>query len=546
MTKALRYFITSFGFVTLGLLLGFKIDSYFKSESRYDIDKNVKKLEQALAFIERNYVKSPNHEALMDDAMRGMLDGLDPHSFYISKEEMYAYEEQIEGSFEGIGIEYSIIEDTLYVISPIKDGPSDKAGILAGDKIIKVDGAPLSGLNLSNTTVIQKLKGEKGSKVKLQVKRSGADNLMDFTVTRGKITLNSVTYAYMISPEVGYIQLSQFSENTYTEFLNALLKLKEEGMKNLVLDLRGNPGGYMMMANRIADEFLPRGMKIVSTIGRTAESKQDYFATNTLNSFETGAVVVLIDYGSASASEILAGAIQDHDRGLIVGVRSFGKGLVQNQKKFDDGSAMRIVVSEYHTPSGRCIQKPYDHKTHEQYENEIEDRFTSGEIFDPTKVKFADSLKFKTDAGRIVYGGGGIFPDVFVPEDTTYTSPYLSKILAGDLLRRFSFHYIDTHPFFKQNFTLAKRFVQEYTVDDVMLKLFVQYCEAHKVPFVQTDYNKSLPYIKGQIKAFIGKRMFQDDGFFPSLHQSDIVVQTALKKMAEAAKMAKAEKHVEK
>lgn len=536
MNHFLRKFLISFSLIVFGLLVGFKIENFFSTDAKKDIDKGVKKLEQALAFIERNYVKDPNHEELVDNAIKGVLGNLDPHSFYISASEMQVREEEMSGSFEGIGIEYSMIDDTLYIVAPLAGSPSEKAGLKAGDKLIRVDDQNMTGKNITTDLIAQRLKGEKGSKVKVSVKRYGIDKIIDFTVTRDKIPLYSVDYSYMITPEIGYIRIEHFSETTYEEFLSHIRKLKEDGMQNLILDLRGNPGGYLMMAKNIADDFLPSGKKIVSTSGRTSESQQEYYSTASLDEFEQGGLVVLMDYGSASASEILAGAIQDHDRGLIVGVRSYGKGLVQIQKKFDDGSAMRIVVSEYYTPSGRCIQKPYS-GSHEQYEHEIEDRFENGEIYDPSKVVFPDSLKFQTDAGRIVYGGGGIFPDVFVANDTSFNSEYLAKLLANDMFKRFAYDYVDKNPALKMLYPHAARFVYEFKADSDLLHKFVKFAETKGVVFTEEGYEHSKNNIQTELKACFGKRLFQDEAYYPSLHEGDNVIQKALDLMPAAAQL---------
>lgn len=538
MNRFLRNFLISFGILTLGLTLGFKIDSYLSPQQAADVDKGVKKLEQALAFIERNYITEPNHEELVDNAIKGVLEQLDPHSFYIGREEMMSRDEEMSGSFEGIGIEYNLLDDTLYVINPLSGGPSEKAGLKSGDKIIKIDGEFLDGVRLTSAFITQKLKGVKDSKVKISVKRKGYENLLDFIVTRDKIPLYSVPYAYQITPETGYMQISSFSETTYDEFVKQLNRLKQENIKNLILDLRGNPGGYLLMAKNIADEFLPAGKKIVTTRGRGNESQQEYNATNTMKSFEEGGLIILVDYGTASASEILSGAVQDHDRGLILGVRTFGKGLVQVQKKFDDGSAMRIVVSEYFTPSGRCIQKPYN-KTHEQYDNEIEERFKSGEIYDETKIHLADSMVYHTDAGRTVYGGGGIVPDIFIPDDTTSNSKYLSLLYANDVFRSFAFRYVDNNPEIRITYPHSARFIYEFNAGNELLKEFVAYAAQKGVPFDEKGYINSNLVIKTRIKAYIGKRLFQDDGYYPALHETDPVIQKALDLMPVAYELQK-------
>ncbi|MBX7241541.1 MAG: S41 family peptidase [Bacteroidia bacterium] len=534
----MRNFLITFGILTLGLTLGFKIDSYLTPHQAADVDKGVKKFEQALAFIERNYITEPNHEELVDNAIKGVLEELDPHSFYIGREEMMSRDEEMSGSFEGIGIEYNLLDDTLYIINPLAGGPSEKAGIKSGDKIIKIDGELLEGARLTSSFITHKLKGIKDSKVKISVKRKGYENLLDFIVTRDKIPLYSVPYAYQITPETGYMQISSFSETTYDEFVKQLNRLKQENIKNLILDLRGNPGGYLLMAKNIADEFLPAGKKIVSTKGRGKDSQQEYNSTNSMNSFEEGGLIILVDYGTASASEILSGAVQDHDRGLILGVRTFGKGLVQVQKKFDDGSAMRIVVSEYFTPSGRCIQKPYN-KPNEQYDNEIEERFKSGEIYDQSKIHFADSMVYHTDAGRTVYGGGGIVPDVFIPDDTTSNSKYLALLFANDVFRSFAFRYVDNHSEIRTTYPHSARFIYEFETSNELLREFVNYAAQKGAPFDEKGYITSMNIIKTRIKAYIGKRLFQDDGYYPALHESDPVIQKALELMPAAYELQK-------
>lgn len=537
MSKILRNFIYAFAMITIGLFTGFKLETAFRTNAQADIDKGLRKLEQAMFFIEKNYVKEPQHANLVDDAIKGIINGLDPHSFYISASEMKSMDEQMSGNFEGIGVEYNIIDDTVYIANVIAEGPSEKAGLIAGDKIIMVNQENITGKKLNSDLVAEKLKGEKGSKVSLMVKRVGVQRLLSFTVTRDNIAIHSVEYSYMMTPKVGYIRINKFSETTYDEFIEHLTALKAEGMQQLILDLRDNPGGFMTMANRIADEFLMAGQKIVTTNGRTLESQQEYYATSTLSEFEEGALVVLMDYGSASASEILAGAIQDHDRGLILGVRSFGKGLVQVQKKFEDGSAMRIVISEYYTPSGRCIQKPYN-KSHEAYEHEIEERFTSGEIYDPSKAHFPDSLKHKTDAGRTVYGGGGIFPDIFVASDTSTNSDYLLSLIQNDIFRRFAYDYIDKNVAIQERYAHAARFNYEFKADKELLRQFVKFAAGKNIQFKEADYIKSLPVLETQVKAYIGKRLFQADAYYPALHEGDVVIQKALEVMPKAAELA--------
>ncbi|MEL6251372.1 MAG: S41 family peptidase [Bacteroidota bacterium] len=536
MNKSIKYFLFGFALIIVGLLAGFKIKGNVPGSSAAEIDSGMRKLQKTLLFIENNYVEKPNHDKLVDDAINGLLEGLDPHSFYIPSKDMKQMQEQMDGSFDGIGIEFNILDDTIYVAVPISGGPSEKLGIMTGDRIIKVDDKDVAGIGITNTQVMKHLKGPKGTEVKVTILRKGSRELLDFNITRDRIPLNSVDYAYLLNEETGYIRVTRFAETTYAEFRDKLNMLIEQGMQNLVLDLRSNPGGYMNMAYKMADEFLGAGKMIVSTEGRIMQSKQEYHASSSIGSFEKGAVVVLIDYGSASASEIVSGAIQDHDRGLIIGVRSFGKGLVQIQEKFEDGSAIRIVISKYYTPSGRCIQKPYD-KTDEEYENEIAERFKSGEIFDQSKVEFPDSLKFTTSSGRVVYGGGGIFPDVFVPDDTVGGSKYFTNLRIQDMFRKFAFQYVEKNSSLRKTYDKPEKFVKRFNVSNALINEFTSYATSKGVDYVASDYQKSKKYIDNRIKAYIGRRLHNDAAFFPVFHQVDNVIKEAISLMPKAKKL---------
>ncbi|MDP5172785.1 MAG: S41 family peptidase [Bacteroidia bacterium] len=537
MNHALRYLLGGLTLILIGLIIGFQLKGNMRGMSGAPVAEGVGKLEDALFFIEDNYVEQPDHAQLVENAIKGMLDGLDPHSFYIPASEMQVMEEQLEGGFDGIGVQFNIVDDTIYVEMPLPGGPSIELGIQSGDRIIEVDGDPVAGIGISNEDVLKKLKGEKGSEVKLTILRRGYKDLLQFTVIRDRIPIYSIEYSYLIDETTGYIKITRFAENTYQEFREALLDLKEQGMQNLVLDLRGNPGGYMNIANKIADEFLRSGELIVSTIGRTASSKQEYFATSSIGAFEHGPLIILIDYNSASASEIVAGAVQDHDRGLIVGVRSFGKGLVQIPKKFDDNSAMRLVISKYYTPSGRCIQKPYD-QGEEAYDAEIQHRFESGEIFDESKVEFPDSLTFKTTSGRKVYGGGGIYPDAFVAYDTTGNSKYFTDLRINDLFRLFSFDYVDKRPDLVNRYPTPEAFVKQFVMTPEVVNAFTRFAAQKGVPFVQADYQASRFYIDNRVKAFIGRHLFNnDDAFYPVLLQTDNQLSEALHLIPVAAEL---------
>lgn len=528
MNKVLKYFLVSFALINVGLLLGFKIKDHIPGATMSHIDEGLRKLQQTFLFIENNYVEEPDHQKLVDDAIEGIMEGLDPHSFYIPVSEMKQMEEQMEGSFEGIGVQFNLIEDTIYVETPLPGGPSEKLGIRAGDRIVMVNGETVAGIKISNADVSGYLRGPKGTDVDVSILRRGEPELLEFTITRDKIPVNSVEYSYLMDDQVGYIWVTRFTETTYMEFRKHLRELIKAGMKSLVLDLRSNPGGYLTMANRMADEFLPNGKLIVSTEGRIPQWKQEYHSTSSIGAFEEGALVVLIDYGSASASEIVAGAIQDHDRGLIVGVRSFGKGLVQIQNELEDGSAIRLVISKYYTPSGRCIQKPY-HKSTEDYYDEIDERFESGEIFDQSKIQFPDSLKYQTASGRTVYGGGGIYPDVFVADDTTGSSKYLTELRIKDLFRKFSFEYVDGHPTMATEYPDAGQFTRGFEVDERLIQTFTDFADSKGVEYDQAGFEKARHRIVPLIKSYMGRRLLGDDAYYPVFHQMDHVLQEAVR-----------------
>jgi carboxyl-terminal processing protease len=538
MNRTFRSVLFALLFAGLGLLLGLNLRSSLPSAPLLSAESPERKLQQALSYVESRYVEPVDKGKLVEAAINGMMKELDPHSFYITAEDMQGMAERMEGSFEGIGIEFSILEDTLYIETPLPGGPSEKAGLLTGDRIIEVNGENIAGIGISNQQVMKYLKGPKGSEVRLGVLRRGGAGRMEFTLRRDRIPLNSLEYAYMLDARTGYLRLTNFAETTYDEFSEALRKLQGQGMQQLILDLRGNPGGYLNMATRIADEFLGSGKLIVSTTGRTRDSEQAFYATASLDAFEAGALIVLIDYGSASASEIVAGAVQDHDRGLVVGLRSFGKGMVQVQESFGDGSAMRLVVSRYYTPSGRCIQKPYQQGA-DAYEQEVAGRWDSGEVFDPSMVSFPDSLKYQTGAGRTVYGGGGIFPDVFVGEDSAEFAPYLTQLRMKDLFRGFALDHVERHPELLGRFPDARRFVAEYTLPPSLLAAFLDYASRHGVAYDAAGYRQSQALIENRLKAFLGRRLFGDDGFYPVLHQADRALQEARRLTPAAAELLK-------
>lgn len=537
MNKTFRFLIAGLTLVLFGLLIGFQLRGSRGGMIAAGHGGGVDKVQELLSFIEANYVEQKEESVLIENAINGVMDGLDPHSFYIPASQALAMEEQLEGGFDGIGIVFTILEDTIYIERPLPESPSLSLGILPGDRIVSVDGEIVAGIGIEHEDVLEKLKGKSGSTVILEIVRRGTAGLLEFEITRDRIPVNSIEFAYMMNPETGYIKVTRFTEHTYQEFREALLSLKEAGMENLVLDLRGNPGGYMNMANKIADEFLTSGQLIVSTIGRNPASRQEYEATASIGAFEHGPLIVLIDYNSASASEIVAGAVQDHDRGLIVGVRSFGKGLVQIPRKFEDNSAIRLVISKYYTPSGRCIQKPYD-QGEEAYDADITNRFESGELFDETKVEVPDSLIYQTAAGRPVYGGGGIYPDAFVPVDTTGNSEYLDLLLQQDLFRLFSFEYVDQNVSLVARYPATDDFLNAFQVTTALVQQFIRFAEAEGVPYDAEGYLLSKPLIDNRIMAYIGRHLFSsDEAFYPVMHRIDNQLQEATQLLPVASEL---------
>jgi carboxyl-terminal processing protease len=486
------------------------------------------KVEEILKYIEHEYVDTINDKKLVESTITSMLQTLDPHSSYISADELAANNEPLQGNFEGIGVEFNIVDDTIRVIDAIVGGPAEAVGMEAGDRLVKVDGKPVAGIRITNKQVMEKLKGEGGTKVKVSVLRKGKSKLLEFTITRGTIPIYSVDVAYMLTPTTGYIKIARFAATTYNEYLEAFEKLKAKGMQNLVIDLRGNGGGYLNTATSIADEFLDAGKGILYTQGK-ARPRKDYKATGK-GEFEKGKLVVLIDDGSASASEILAGALQDNDRATIVGRRSFGKGLVQEQSEFSDGSAMRLTIARYYTPSGRCIQKPYNGDI-EAYYSEEYDRYKSGEMENADSIKVADSLKYRTLSGRIVYGGGGITPDVFVPLDTSGRSHYLSEVLFNGLVNDFAFAYADKERLKLKAYKTAENYGRSFDVDAAVLNEFVAYAEKNGVKRNEQQIKQSGTILKNQLKALIARNIWNNEGFYPVFQSQDNVLKKALEIM---------------
>lgn len=498
--------------------------------------KGYLKFRDILAYIDRDYVDTVNIETLSDYAITQMLEKLDPHTAYIPASEMDMARSYLEGDFEGIGVEFNIFRDTVHVVAPLSGGPSEAVGLQAGDKILKVDGKNIAGIGITTQGVFEKLRGAKGTKVNLTIQRKEEKKPLQFVVTRSKIPSVSVDASYMVNDRTGYIKVTRFAANTYTEFKEALLKLKKQGMQNLVLDLRGNPGGYMDRATKMADEFIAGNKKIVYTDGKGSKYDSETYA-RMKGEFEQGPLVVLVDEGSASASEIVAGALQDNDRALIVGRRSFGKGLVQMPIPLNDGSELRLTISRYYTPSGRSIQKPYT-AGGEDYELDIYKRFQRGEYFHPDSIHFNENLKYKTMNGRIVYGGGGIMPDIFVARDTAEYSNYLNQLYAKNLIREYALNYYHDHRKDLEKMPLA-RFKASFEVSDKMLQDLVREATALKIPYNQGEFSRSKALLKNNLKAYIARSVYGASGFYPVYHEKDDELKQALQHIEQANQLGK-------
>jgi carboxyl-terminal processing protease len=505
-----------------GLLLGLSLN---KGSISTDMGGggDYKKLKEVFGLIEDEYVDADKSKELIDETIEHILAKLDPHSAYIPVTDRAEANEDLQGNYEGIGIEFNIFHDTLVVVAPLSGGPSEAVGLQSGDKIVKVGDKIIAGIGIKNPDVFKLLKGPKGSEVTVEAIRRNQSPLK-FTIVRDKIPQFSIDVSYMVTPETGYIKVSRFSSTTFDEFKAAMANLKKAGMKKMILDLQGNPGGYMNEAIDMADEFLSKGKKIVYTDGQDARFNQNSKATET-GDFETGDLIVLVNEGSASASEILAGALQDNDRALIVGRRSFGKGLVQRPFDLSDGSELRLTISRYYTPSGRSIQKPYT--GNENYSKEIALRYTKGEFFSADSIKFNDSLKYTTSNGRAVYGGGGIMPDYFVPLDTSFASGYLNALYISNSIAEYTFQYAADNKAALEKMTVDD-FVQNFEVTDAMLNALVRVGERNKVKPNLPDLNRNKIAFKIHVKALIGRKFWRNEAYFKVMNQNNEVLQRAL------------------
>ncbi len=509
-------------YFAIAVVLGIFIGVFFSKKTNHKLSfigsssKEVK-IKKLIDFIQRDYVDTVDTDKLLDGAITQMLGKLDPHSVYIPKEKLQQVTENMQGNFVGIGVQFRMIKDSITVIQPIKGGPSIKAGIKAGDRILIANKDTLSGKKLKSDEVPKYLKGKPNTTVNLQIYRKSNDSLFNVNVTRGKVNIKSVDLAYMLNDSIGYIKLDRFARNTYTEFKTALHRLQKNGkMTDLVLDLRGNGGGFIDIANSIIDEFLEDDKLIVFTKNNKGKIEKSFATAK--GDFEKGGLYILIDENTASASEIVAGALQDNDKGTIIGRRSFGKGLVQEEMDLGDGSAVRLTIARYYTPTGRSIQKPYDHKGNKSYYKEYQKRIYNGELLYKDSIPKVDSLQYKTPKGKIVYGGGGIIPDVFVAIDTT---SYLNNFYFGTI-NTFSFKYVDTH-----RKELTKKwnlddFINSFDTDDKVLKTYLNELKSTK-PSAKTK-----KIIKQYLKASIANDLFGDVGFYRIMQTKDKMLQKVL------------------
>ena len=475
---------------------------------------SLRKLLNAQYAITNFYVDTLNEDQIVEEAIKGMLESLDPHSTYTNAKETKELEEPLQGEFSGIGIQFNMKQDTLYVIQTTVGGPSEKVGIMAGDRIIKVNDTIIAGVKMKNTDIMKRLRGKKGSKVTVQVKRGNNPELITFRITRDKIPLYSIDATYMIDEKTGYVQISRFGAKTYDEMVEAIKKLEKQGMKQIIIDLGNNGGGYLNAAIDMCNEFLQRKQLIVYTQGDKNPRKEA--SANGFGEYKDLKMVVIVDQLSASASEIFAGAMQDWDRAVVVGRRSYGKGLVQSPFKFDDGSMMRLTVARYYTPSGRCIQKPYTKGDKKHYEEDLLDRSKEGEYFHLDSIHFNDSLSYKTlKNGRTIYGGGGIMPDVFVPLDTTENSKYYRDLLAKGIINQFAVDYVDKHRAdIKSSYKDVHDFDKRFSLTDADLKSFIAMGEKDSVKYNEKDYKTSERLFKTVLKGLIARDVFADPGAY--------------------------------
>lgn len=505
------------GTLIVGMFIGTNLGDRNLLQVKTGSEENPNKLVSLIDFIEDNYVDSVDKKKLIDDAIQSVLKNLDPHSYYMNPEDLAQAQEQLEGKFDGIGVEFMILRDSLVIVKTVPGGPSEEAGLKSGDRIVKVEGEEISGKELDSEKAQKLLKGKKGSSVNVEVFRKGEK--LPFEITRGSIPIESVSSAFMFNDSVGYLKVERFAQTTYREFYDEMGRLKEEGCKKLVLDLRGNGGGLMDQATKMIEEFLPDNRTIVYTDGRHAG--KDEIKSSKNGKFRDMAVIVLIDQSSASASEIVAGALQDWDRAVTVGRRSFGKGLVQHEIELPDRSALRLTVARYYTPTGRCIQKPYGDSI--DYDNDFHSRLERGELTVVDTTHFPDSLKYTTlgPLKRTVYGGGGIMPDVFVPLDSIYLNGVLGELSYSGVIREFSFNYIESRRKEFEKFKDQKDFVKKFQVSDAMIAEVLKMAEKSGIKVSKASLRPINGELKSRVKAQIARHIYDDDAMQRVLLESD-------------------------
>ncbi len=511
--------------LTIAVIVGILIGSEFaepKTDKKYL--SSILKFRELLEYIENDYVDSVDTETLIEESIENMLDKLDPHTIYIPPKDRERAASQLRATYDGIGVEFNLLRDTLYVVSPLPGGPSEQAGIVSGDKIVSVDGENIAGIGMNNTKVFDMLRGPRGSKVEVGVVRRNESELLAFELKRGAIPQYSIDASYMIDGEMGYIKVNRFAETTYDEFKKALTELKSQGMTKLILDLQNNTGGYMSAAIGMSNEFLPAGETIVSQKGQSDKYDSKARATND-GIFKEGALVVLVNEGSASASEIVAGALQDNDRALIVGRRSFGKGLVQLPFNLRDGSELRMTIARYYTPSGRSIQKPYD-DGEKDYNSDYYNRYTSGELFVKDSVQFDEELSYKTTNGRTVYGGGGIMPDYFVALDTADISAYVNRLSSSNTIREYTLDYRDNHSELKE--MSFEDYQANFEVSSEMLKELVLLGNKNNVLYSKRQFDKSRNLLSYLVKARIARDLYDDDAFYKIYNETNEIYRQAI------------------
>ena len=518
-----KYLPLLLGFAcAIGVLLGAALDfSSYTSSSLLKNNKKKEKLARLIDYIEYEYVDDVNMDSIVDVTVNGILTDLDPHSVYIPEAEYASLSASMKGDFVGIGVSFRSINDTIAVIQTLEGGPSEKVGIQGGDRILYANGEPLFNHNISEDSITKRLTGEEDSQVLLKVYRRGNPELLEFNVRRGRVPLKSVDAAYMLSEELGYIKINRFAESTYSEFKKSLLDLKKKGATEIVLDLRNNPGGYLAEATKIVDEFLPDDKLVLLTKNKKGSVEKTYSTEK--GNFESGKLFVLINENSASASEIVAGALQDNDKGTIVGRRSYGKGLVQREMALGDGSAVRLTIARYYTPTGRSIQKPYNNGN-QAYFNDYLDRYKNGELISADSIAVADSLKYVTPGGKVVYGGGGIIPDVFVPKDTNFERESLNLLLRNGYMDSFVFDILESNREYYNSLGFEE-FLDSEVIDDEILRKFRDFMRAENFDIKYSEYR---PVLRRYLKASMAEQLFGSNEFEQIINEEDRMIRKVL------------------